>query len=62
MCQIVGKLPVSEMCGLSSDLRSATNGKGTYSLIDQNFEVLPGEFKQKIIKQIRERKGLYENQ
>jgi len=61
-CQIVGRLPVAEMFGLSSDLRSATNGKGTYSLIDQDFETLPGEFQQKIVKQIRDRKGLTENQ
>jgi elongation factor 2 len=59
--QIVGKLPVAEMFGLSSELRSATNGRGTYSLIDQNFEKLPEEMQQKTISHIRERKGLGPN-
>lgn len=52
------KLPVGEMFGFSSDLRSATGGRGTSSLIDQMFEKLPDELQQKVIKQIRERKGL----
>ena len=52
------KLPVSEMFGLSSDLRSATAGRGTQFLVDQLFEKLPEVLQEKIIKQIRERKGL----
>ena len=32
------KLPVAEMIGWSSDLRSATEGRGTSSLADQMFE------------------------
>lgn len=52
------KLPVAEMFGWSSELRSATGGRGNSSLIDQMFEKLPTELQQKIIKQIRERKGL----
>ncbi|MBT5023181.1 elongation factor EF-2, partial [Candidatus Woesearchaeota archaeon] len=55
---VIGKLPVGEMFGLSNDLRSATGGRGNYSLVDQNFERLPGELQDKIKKQIRERKGL----
>ncbi|MBR9690853.1 elongation factor EF-2 [Candidatus Woesearchaeota archaeon] len=53
-----GKLPVAEMIGMSSELRSATGGRGSSSLVDQTFERLPGELQQKIVKQIRERKGL----
>ena len=56
------KLPVAELIGWSSDLRSATGGRGTSSLIDQSFERLPGELQQKIVKQIIERKGLAEGQ
>jgi len=56
------KLPVSELIGWSSDLRSATGGRGTSSLVDQSFERLPGELQQKIVKQIVERKGLAEGQ
>jgi len=56
---VKGKLPVAEMFGLSSDLRSATGGRGNHFLVDQAFERLPDELQQKIIKQIRERKGIH---
>ncbi|MBD3361206.1 elongation factor EF-2 [Candidatus Woesearchaeota archaeon] len=59
---VKAKLPVAEMIGWSSDLRSATGGRGNSSLIDQMFEKLPGELQDKIVKQIRERKGLTEGQ
>jgi elongation factor 2 len=55
---VVGKLPVGEMFGLSNDLRSETEGRGSSSLIDQTFERMPTELQAKIIKQIRERKGI----
>ncbi|MAE42612.1 elongation factor EF-2 [Candidatus Woesearchaeota archaeon] len=56
------KLPVGEMFGWSSDLRSATGGRGSSSLIDQMYERLPGELQEKIVKQIKDRKGLSEAQ
>ncbi len=59
---VKGKLPVGEMFGMSSDLRSATGGRGTSSMVDQDYERLPGELQDKIVKQIRSRKGLSENQ
>ena len=59
---VKGKLPVAEMFGLSSELRSATGGRGSSSLVDQNFEKLPDELQDKIIKQIRDRKGLTDAQ
>ncbi len=52
------KMPVAEMLGWSSDLRSATEGRGSSSLVDQMFERLPGELQQKVIQQIVQRKGL----
>lgn len=52
------KMPVAEMFGLASDLRSATNGRGVYFIVDQMFEKLQTDLQQKVIKQIRERKGL----
>jgi elongation factor 2 len=55
---IKAKLPVGEMFGWSSDLRSATGGRGNSSLIDQMFEKMPMELQEKIVKQLRERKGL----
>ena len=60
--QIKGKLPVAAMFGLASELRSVTEGRGNYSLIDQTFERMPMELQDKTVKQIRERKGLTENQ
>jgi len=62
MIQIKAKMPVAEMIGLSNDLRSATGGRGMSSVIDQMFERIPFELQDKIIGQIRQRKGLSENQ
>jgi elongation factor 2 len=59
---IVAKIPVSEMIGWSNDLRSATEGRGVSSLMDQNFQKMPAEFQPNVIKKIRDRKGLSENQ
>ncbi|MBI4144057.1 elongation factor EF-2 [Candidatus Woesearchaeota archaeon] len=55
---VKAKLPVGEMIGWSSDLRSATEGRGTSSLVDQSFEKMPMELQQKVINQIIKRKGL----
>jgi len=57
---VVAKLPVGELFGWSNDLRSATGGRGSSSLVDQAFERLPGELQDKIKKQIVSRKGLSE--
>jgi elongation factor 2 len=56
------KLPVGEMIGWSSDLRSATEGRGVSSLSDQAFEQMPRELQAEVIRKIRQRKGLAENQ
>jgi elongation factor 2 len=59
---IKAEIPVQEMIGWTSDLRSATEGRGVSSLVSQTFKRLPSELQQKVIKQIRSRKGLAENQ
>ena len=59
---IKAKMPVGEMFGWSSDLRSATEGRGSSSLIDQMFEKLPEELQDKVVKNIRGRKGLTDAQ
>jgi elongation factor 2 len=56
--EVKAKMPVAEMFGWSSDLRSATGGRGQSSVIDQVFERLPDELQQKTLQQIRQRKGL----
>ncbi len=60
--EVKSKLPVAEMIGWSSDLRSATEGRGTSSLLDQLYEKVPASMQADIIRKIRERKGLSENQ
>ena len=60
--QVKAKIPVSEMLGWSSDLRSATEGRGVSSLIDQSFEKMPVELQSEAVRKIRNRKGLSENQ
>ncbi len=60
--EIRAKLPVAEMIGWASDLRSATEGRGTSSLLDQSFEKVPAGLQPEIVRKIRERKGLSENQ
>ena len=62
MVEIKAKLPVAEMLGWSSELRSATTGRGISSLIDQMFEKLPDEYQEKVVKSIVQRKGLKEGQ
>jgi elongation factor 2 len=59
---VTAKLPVGELFGWSNDLRSATGGRGSSSLVDQSFEMLPRELQDKIRKQIIQRKGLSEGQ
>ncbi|MDI6721358.1 MAG: EF-Tu/IF-2/RF-3 family GTPase, partial [Candidatus Aenigmarchaeota archaeon] len=55
---IQAKMPVAEMFGFEGQLKSATGGKGFYSLIDVIFEKLPEDLKTGVIQRIRERKGL----
>ncbi len=59
---IRAEIPVQEMLGWTSDLRSATEGRGVSSLVSQTFKKLPNDMQVKVIGQIRERKGLAENQ
>ena len=59
---IVAKVPVAETFGMTGDIRSATGGKGSFFVKSQTFEQLPRELQENIVKGIRERKGLTENQ
>ncbi len=60
--EVKTKLPVAEMIGWSNDLRSATEGRGTSSLLDQLFEKVPASIQADVVRKIRRRKGLSENQ
>ncbi|MBS3091599.1 elongation factor EF-2 [Candidatus Pacearchaeota archaeon] len=59
---IKAKIPVAEMIGWSNDLRSATEGRGVSSLMDQEFQKLPNELQLEVVRKIRQRKGLAEHQ
>lgn len=59
--QIKAKVPVSDIFGFDATLKSATSGRGFYSLIEVTFERLPRDMREQVIKKIRERKGLGEN-
>jgi len=60
--QVKAKIPVAEMIGWSNDLRSATEGRGSSSLLDQEFDRVPMSLQADVIRKIRSRKGLAENQ
>jgi elongation factor 2 len=59
---VKAKMPVAEMFGFESILKSVTGGKGFYSLIDVQFEKIPEDIKTQTIQKIRQRKGLSEIQ
>lgn len=56
------KMPVAEMFGFNSALKSATGGLGFYWLVDIVYEPLPRELQEKVVRQIRQRKGLTDEQ
>ncbi|MFB6245538.1 MAG: elongation factor EF-2 [Candidatus Nanohaloarchaea archaeon] len=52
------KLPVEELFGFEAALKSATNGKGFYSLVDLIYEPMSMALQEEKIMDIRERKGM----
>lgn len=58
MVTIESKVPVAEMFGFAGDIRSAAEGRCLWSTENAGFEKLPHELQGKIIREIRERKGL----
>lgn len=52
------KIPVAEMFGFNSALKSATGGLGFFSLVDVLFEPVPRDLEQKVIASIKQRKGI----
>jgi len=60
--EVKAKMPVAEMIGFASDLRSSTEGRGNFSMVDQSFEKVPPGLQPEVIRSIRNRKGLKENE
>lgn len=55
---ITAKIPVSDIFGFDTSLKSSTSGRGFYSTIEIAFEKLPKDLREKTIEQVRERKGI----
>jgi len=55
---IKAKIPVAEMFGFTDVLRSETEGRAFWFLVDSKFERLPSSLQDTVIKKIRQRKGL----
>jgi elongation factor 2 len=55
---IVAKVPVAEMFGFASDIRSATAGKVLWATESLGFEAVPTELQPNVVAEIRQRRGL----
>lgn len=55
---IVAKAPVAEMFGFASAIRSATQGRALWSTENAGFVPVPAELQEKVVREIRTRKGL----
>ncbi len=55
---VVAKVPVAEMFGFASDIRSATAGKVLWATESMGFETLPSEMQKEVVAQVRQRRGL----
>ncbi len=49
--KITAFIPLAEMFGYSTDLRSMTQGRGTYSMVFDHYEEVPGNIAEEIIKE-----------
>jgi elongation factor 2 len=52
------KVPVADMFGFASSIRSATTGKALWSTENAGFEKVPRDVQEGVVKSIRTRKGL----
>ena len=55
---VVAKVPVAEMFGFASDIRSATAGKVLWSTESMGFEPIPREMQAGVVAEVRQRRGL----
>ena len=55
---VQGKCPVAEMFGFAASIRSATSGRALWSTENSGFEQMPREVQERIVPEIRKRKGL----
>ena len=55
---VIGTLPVAETFGFSNDIRAASQGRAIWNSENIGFEVLPPQLFDKVVGEIRTRKGL----
>jgi elongation factor 2 len=55
---IKGQIPVAETFGLSAEMRSATSGHAFWQFVSGHWQKVPESLAARVIKQIRERRGL----
>jgi len=58
MSVIEAKCPVAELFGFASGIRSATEGRALWATEHAGFEKVPAELQDKLINEIRRRKGI----
>ena len=58
---IIGKAPVKELIGFSSNIRGATQGRALWTAEYAGYEMLPRELQANTIKSVRKRKGMDED-
>ena len=51
--QVVAEVPMSEMVKYATDLRSMTQGRGTFRIEFERYEELPAQSAQKVIEQYK---------
>lgn len=54
---VEAEVPLKEMFGYSSDLRSATQGKGEFTMEFLKYVTVPKSIQEEIIKEYKEREG-----
>lgn len=55
---VTAKCPVADMFGFASAIRGATQGRALWSTENAGFEQIPNELQNKIVRDIRTRKGM----
>ncbi|MFQ3316848.1 MAG: elongation factor 2, partial [Candidatus Poseidoniaceae archaeon] len=55
---VIGILPIAETFGFSNDIRAASQGRAVWNTENLGFEMLPPQLFDKVVAQIRTRKGL----
>jgi elongation factor 2 len=58
VAHIRAKAPVAELFGFASSIRSATAGRALWSMENSGFEKTPRDIQEKVVREIRVRKGL----